>query len=85
MGSILPFIPTDAEQQTLLAQKYIKNAGNLATANLQAPEKKHGQSGSNWTITEANAVRGVPILDVDPTRIVPQKYFPGRDNECELS
>ncbi|KAB8266643.1 hypothetical protein BDV30DRAFT_245054 [Aspergillus minisclerotigenes] len=81
MESILPFVPTDAEQQHPLTREYLSSAGNLATANLQSHRSNQGQSGSNWCIKEVNTVRAIPITDVDPKRIVPEKHFPKGDDQ----
>ncbi|PYI01683.1 hypothetical protein BO78DRAFT_423297 [Aspergillus sclerotiicarbonarius CBS 121057] len=77
----LPFIPTDAEQQQPLAQEYLNNAGNLATATLQARRANKGQSGSTWGTDEVHAVRAIPIINVEPKRIVPERHFPRSDDQ----
>ncbi|KAE8153116.1 hypothetical protein BDV25DRAFT_149992 [Aspergillus avenaceus] len=77
----MPFVPTSAELQHPLAQEYQNNAGDLATAGLQEDASRRGRSGSKWGIEEVNAVRAVPLVHLDPTRIIPESYFPGDDNE----
>ncbi|PLB52053.1 hypothetical protein P170DRAFT_377518 [Aspergillus steynii IBT 23096] len=81
MDSIIRFIPTDAEQQHPLAREYICSAATVATPDPQSTQNSHGQSGSNWGIEEVNAVRAIPIVNVDPKRIVPEEYFPRSDNQ----
>jgi hypothetical protein len=84
MEALVPFIPTAAERQHPLAQEFQNNAGNLATANLQEDPDRRGRSGSKWGIKEVNAARAVPLVGLDLNRIIPEKYFPGGDNEGKL-
>lgn len=77
----MPFVPKDTERQQPLALEYQTNAGNLATANLQEDPNRRGRSGSKWGVKEVNAVRAIPLIDLDPFRIVPEMYFPTDDNE----
>ena len=78
-SQLLPFVPADTERRHPLAQKYVENAGCLATANLS--DTARGASGSAWTVKETNAVRAIPLIDLDPRRIVPDIYFPRDDHK----
>ncbi|EHA18369.1 hypothetical protein ASPNIDRAFT_38024 [Aspergillus niger ATCC 1015] len=84
--TLAPFTPTDAERQQPLAQEYIKSAGHISDLQYyyhhdepSSSKKRHGRSGSEWDVNEANAVRAIPLLDLPPTRIVPARFFPGDD------
>ncbi|PYI09187.1 hypothetical protein BO78DRAFT_405151 [Aspergillus sclerotiicarbonarius CBS 121057] len=81
MEDLVPFSPTAAERQQPLAVEYRRNAGYLATANLQDDPNRRGRSGSKWGVKEVNAVRAVPLLDLEPKRIIPARYFPEDGNE----
>lgn len=80
MEPLLPFTPTEAERQHPLAQQYLKDAGHLATASLQPDPNARGPPGSKCGVKEVNAVRAIPLIDLDPKRIVPEQYFPGDGN-----
>ncbi|KAE8396501.1 hypothetical protein BDV23DRAFT_177497 [Aspergillus alliaceus] len=75
METLVPLIPTEAERKHSLAQQYLKSAGYLATANLQRDRGRDVQ--------EVNAVRAIPLIDLDPKRIIPERYFP-RDGNPEF-
>ncbi|KAK2813303.1 hypothetical protein FQN50_000618 [Emmonsiellopsis sp. PD_5] len=92
MESLAPFTPTDEERQHPLAQEYLKSAGDLATANLQPTRAigarattGHGASGSTWGKREVNAVRAIPLIELDPRRIVPARFFPDDNNDAFVS
>ncbi|PGH13513.1 hypothetical protein AJ79_03644 [Helicocarpus griseus UAMH5409] len=84
METTMPLILTETERQHVLAQEYLSNITSLTTAGLQSDPSTHGSSGSKWGVKEVNAVRAVPLVDLDPKRIVPEKYFPGDNNPGKL-
>ncbi|KAB8232294.1 uncharacterized protein BDW43DRAFT_320232 [Aspergillus alliaceus] len=75
METLVPLIPKEAERKHSLAQQYLKSARYLATANLQRDRGRDVQ--------EVNAVRAIPLIDLDPKRIIPERYFP-RDGNPEF-
>lgn len=47
METLVPYIPSEAERQQPLAQKYLAAARHLATAGRRQGQKGHAASGSN--------------------------------------
>ncbi|PLN79012.1 hypothetical protein BDW42DRAFT_187030 [Aspergillus taichungensis] len=76
MHNLPPLHLTPSEPQDSLAQEYQREATLLK--NLKLPQKPsgHGSSGSDWSKVEVNAVRAVPLLNQNPSRIIPEHYFP---------
>ena len=81
MHSLTPFNPTPLERQDPLTREYQREATLLKS--LTPPQKLsgHGSSGSEWSEVEVNAVRAVPSLDQDPSRIIFEQYFPIDDDQ----
>jgi hypothetical protein len=46
-------------------------------------KKKRGSSSSNWGDEEVHAVRAIPLIDLDPKRIIPEEFFQ-RNNDGKL-
>ena len=81
MHSLTPFNPTPLERQDPLTREYQREATLLKS--LTPPQKLsgHDSSGSEWSEVEVNAVRAVPSLDQDPSRIIFEQYFPIDDDQ----
>ncbi|KAK1141309.1 hypothetical protein N8T08_009216 [Aspergillus melleus] len=80
MANLVSFTPTQAEKQLPLVQQYIAQAKSPTNCDLREDPNRRGRSGSQWTLEEVQAVRAVPLLHSDVTRIVPELYFP-EDND----
>lgn len=80
---LVPFTPTAAEREQSIARDYLSSIGKLPDARSLhgSGNPPNGPPGSAWSKKQANAVRAIPIIDLDAARVVPREYFPSLDDQ----